>query len=116
MKTALKSLSLNLSLCAAVLLAAGAARASEGGASPSEAPVPSSTLTRAEVLADLECWRESGMADFRPVEAEADPMSAPYRTAYAKYEALRSSPTFAQRVVRIARVTGEAVDIAAMSR
>lgn len=100
-------------LCAiALTFAAGAARADADGASPSDAPVAMSALTRAEVLADLECWRESGMAAFTPGEAGIDPMSAPYRTALAKYDTLRSGPAFAQRVVRIARARGEAIDVA----
>lgn len=100
-------------LCsAALLLAAGAARANNDGANPSDAPAPMSALPRAEVLADLECWDESGMAAFTPGEADVDPNGVPYRTARAKYDALRSAPTFAQRVVRIARARGEATDIA----
>ena len=100
-------------LCSVVLaLACGAARADADGASPADAPVPMSTLTRAEVLADLECWRESGMAAFTPGEADVDPLNARYVEAQAKYAALRSAPTFAQRVIRIARSRGEAVDVA----
>lgn len=100
-------------LCSfALAIACGAARADNDGASPADAPVPISALTRAEVLADLECWRESGMAAFTPGEADVDSLSAPYAAALAKYEALRSAPTFAQRVMRIARARGEAVDVA----
>jgi hypothetical protein len=89
-------------LAAALLTAACAAHAadSEGGA----AQVP---LSRAEVLADLQIWQQSGMSAFDNGEASADPSNASYSAAQARYVALRSSPEFSQLVSRIAQERGD---------
>jgi hypothetical protein len=81
---------------------AGAARAQE--ATPT--PESTATMSRAEVLADLEIWREAGLAAFDGGEA-VDVTSRAYRAAQASYVALRSSPTFAERVARIVRQRSE---------
>ena len=68
-----------------------------------------STLSRAEVLADLEIWRRSGLADLQRGEASPNTFSPQYREAHARYLAMRSSPEFAARVQSIARERGEIV-------
>lgn len=84
-------------------LASAAARADNDGASPTDAPVPTSALTRAEVLADLEVWRRAGLADASRGEAGPDVFGAAYQTALATYHSMRAAPEFAQRVMHIAR-------------
>jgi hypothetical protein len=74
------------------------------------APEPS--LTRAEVLADMVIWRESGLADAQFGES-ADPVSRAYLAALGRYQALRAAPQFAQLVQRIASERGEKAQIAA---
>ena len=69
---------------------------------------PVGTLTRAEVIADLEVWRASGLAAIESQE-EVDRNSAAYQAARARYLALRASPAFAARVDDIARERGERV-------
>lgn len=69
-----------------------------------------SALTRAEVLADLELWRESGMAELtRPGIGEDiyDFYSVRHRQANARYLALRASPRYAQLVRQIAEQRGD---------
>ena len=68
-----------------------------------------STLSRAEVLADLEIWRRSGLAGLQRGEASPDTFSPQYREAHARYVAMRSSPEFAALVQSIARDRGEIV-------
>ena len=71
-----------------------------------------STLSRAEVIADLQIWREAGLADLYRGEASPNYESPAYRQAYARYVAVRSSPQFALRVQDIARARGESVTVA----
>ena len=67
-----------------------------GIAQTSPAPMGRS---RAEVKAEVEIWRESGLAQFDLAgEITPDPNSPGYRAAKARYEALRQSPQFAERV------------------
>lgn len=70
------------------------------------------SLSRAEVLADLQIWREAGLHTFGQGEASADTSSVAYRRAVEQYAALRSSPTFAALVQRIAAERGEAALVA----
>ena len=59
-----------------------------------------STLSRSEVLADLQIYRESGLADLN--RGEATDTSSPARArAQAKYAQLRGSPYYATLVQRI---------------
>jgi hypothetical protein len=58
-----------------------------------------SQVTRAEVMADAQIWRESGLAQLDAGESP-DRDSAPYRQAQAKYDELRASPYFATLVQR----------------
>jgi hypothetical protein len=68
-----------------------------------------STLTRAEVLADLQIWRESGLAALSRGEAGYNVFTLAYRQAQARYRALRASPRYAELVQRIAQERGENV-------
>ena len=102
-----------VSLAAALLIGAsfGAAQAADNN-SPADTPVATAPLTRAEVLADLEIWRLSGMAGLGNGDADVDPGSPQIASALAKYHQMLESPEFAQRVMRIARKRGEAVELA----
>ena len=67
-----------------------------------------STKSRAEVLADVEIWRKSGLDEFeRSDEGRYSDFDPRYLAAKAKYQELRSSPQFAERVQQIARKRGE---------
>jgi hypothetical protein len=66
------------------------------------------TLTRAEVLADLQIWQRAGLDRFGRGEASPDVHSPEYRRAFARYAALRASPEFAALVKSIAVKRGEA--------
>lgn len=69
-----------------------------------------STLSRAEVLADLQIWRRSGLAELSQLEVPPQ-STAEYRAATARYDALRRSPEFAALVRSIAGQRGDAVTI-----
>ena len=71
-----------------------------------------STLTRAEVLADLQIYRESGLA-FADLSENAGFDSARKAKAEAKYAQLRNSPYFVALVKRYSEGT-ERVDVAAV--
>lgn len=75
------------------------------------APVARSSLPRSEVLADLEIWRESGLVAVERGDA-SDAFSARHRAALARYHSLRDAPAFADQVARIARQRGETTLIA----
>jgi hypothetical protein len=66
-----------------------------------EAPV-----SRAEVLADLQIWRESGLAAAQTGDS-SDPQSPQYVQSLARYNALRGSAMFTELVERIARQRSE---------
>lgn len=90
----------------ATLLCAGSttlACAAEGSGTAAEAP-----LSRAEVLADLQIWRESGLAALQ--EGEESAVHTPrHDAALARYAALRAAPSFSALVHRIAQQRGERV-------
>lgn len=75
------------------------------------APIARSTLARSEVLADLEAWQRSGLAAAEQGEA-TDTSSPRYRSALARYQAMRDPAAFADRVARIARERGETLLVA----
>ncbi len=74
-------------------------------------PVPRS---RAEVIADLEIYRRSGLAALDGSESP-DAFSNAYIAAQARYQALRAAPAFKQLVARIARERGEVAEATAQS-
>jgi hypothetical protein len=90
---------------AAPLAAAPAAVAY--GAVPASSEQPS-TLSRAEVLADLQVWKASGLAELQNGYTSAA-SDTPYQRALARYAALRKSPDFATLVQSIAAKRGEVV-------
>lgn len=67
-----------------------------------------STLSRAEVLADLQVWKASGLAQLQHGDMP-DVYGAEYQRASALYAALRKSPHFAVLVQSIASKRGEVV-------
>lgn len=56
-----------------------------------------STLTRAEVKADLKAWRQAGMPQYTSNETGVDLNGPEYRQAYARYLSLREAPLVAER-------------------
>ena len=82
--------------------ATGAALAQGANDIPSDRP-----LTRAEVIADLEIYIESGLRDLG-MQEDPELGSPRYEAARARYAALRLAPTFAARVQQIAQQRGEA--------
>lgn len=70
---------------------------------PDDIPVPQSTLTRAEVIADYHMWRLAGLQELNRGEATPDTESYEYRRAVARYTWLRASPQFAQLVAELSR-------------
>lgn len=87
-------------------LGAGHAAMAEDSYS-AQPPLPAtSTVTRAEVLADLQIYRESGLADLDRGEAQ-DTTSAAYAQAKAKYAQLRASSHYTELVQQIAARRGE---------
>ena len=87
---------------AAQAQAAGQIAYGEAGA---KVPDAKSTKTRAEVLADLQIWRESGLAALEMVGEgyHHSQLDAHYLAAQAKYEELRASPRFAELVQKFSR-------------
>jgi hypothetical protein len=67
-----------------------------------------STLSRAEVLADLQVWKASGLAQLQHGDTP-NVFSVEYQRASALYAALRKSPHFAVLVQTIAAKRGEVV-------
>jgi len=79
---------------------------------------PSPKLTRSEVLADLQIWRESGLASME-LDPTRMPFSSPaHKAARARYEQMRASPEFAALVQAIADRRGEMLSssVTALSR
>lgn len=67
-----------------------------------------SKLSRAEVLADLQVWKASGLAELQNGYTSTV-SDTPYQRALARYAALRNSPNFATLVQSIAAERGEVV-------
>ena len=93
-----------MAMCLATM---GSAQAGEGDAVAVDKP-----LTRAEVMADLQIWRESGLADMQNREDAAVSFTEEYRQAHARYERMRASPQFALLVAKFAGVRGEPISAA----
>lgn len=64
-----------------------------------------SALSRAEVLAELQLWRESGLDRYERPEVDAARDEAGIAAARARYAALRQGPRFAELVARYATKT-----------
>jgi hypothetical protein len=92
-----------LASMAAALLLAGVAEAQVIRIKvPDNVPLPVSTVTRAEVVADFHVWRLAGLQDFYRGDAPPDTESVRYREAIAKYEFMLASPEFPMLVAEIA--------------
>jgi hypothetical protein len=88
----------------AASLASGASFAQVSFDVPANLPIPKSTLTRAEVVADFLIWRASGLYDLNHRgDQDVDTNSVEYMQAEAKYAYLHSSPQFAALVEQIKR-------------
>lgn len=87
------------------ILVLAAALFSTGAALAQSAATPQ-TVSRAEVLADLEIYQRSGLATAEQQDLQQF-RGAQYQAALARYQALRRSPEFAARVVSIAQRRGE---------
>lgn len=104
-----------LPMLIALTLAAGGAAAQVQFNVPAELPIPTSTVTRAEVMADLLIWRASGLAALHnPGEISVDPYTPEYARARARYDHMRASPQFAVLVDQVSR--GVATKVAIASR
>lgn len=66
-------------------------------------------VTRAEVLADLQIWRQSGLARFHDEDSYTSIQGAQYQAALARYKRMRASPEFDALVQAIASRRGERV-------
>lgn len=60
-----------------------------------------STLTRAEVVADLLLWRAAGLEALHSTEGGPETYTYEYRLAQTRYSYLRSSPQYGSLVDRI---------------
>jgi hypothetical protein len=99
-----------LTSIAALLLLAGAAHAQAIRITvPDEVPLPVSTLSRAEVIADYHLWRLSGLQALNQGDRGPDTESPAYRQAQAKYAWLRASPQFPELVAELSRRPGTSV-------
>lgn len=99
-------------LLVALAFASGAASAAEQlPGFPSDVDLPQPMLaaqrSRAEVIADLQIYRRSGLAALESSESP-DTFSKAYYEAQARYFAMRNSAEFKQLVARIASERGEA--------
>jgi hypothetical protein len=66
-----------------------------------------STVSRAEVLADLKLYQESGLSEAERVAREGGPVSPALQVSRARYEALRRSKRYAELVAEFAAKRGE---------
>lgn len=84
-----------------------------GGANPQDPPIPASVLSRDEVLADLQIWRESGAAALhRENEGGTDFTDPGVQVAVARYDTLRASSRYAMLVAKLAEERGQQLLIA----
>lgn len=99
----------NIAVAAFATLVGTVAMANDGQAAGGEVSkyLPKS-LSRAEVIADLEIYRRSGLDEFDRGESP-DLFSNAYNSAQARYMALRASPEFKNLVAKIARERDEVV-------
>ena len=97
-------LALAAATMAMTLVATGAARAAE-----TDDAVAVKPLTRAEVMADLQIWRESGLAYWQGLDDPSVCMMEPYVRAQARYERMRAAPQFAVLVQQLGGPSAESV-------
>ena len=66
-------------------------------------------LTRAEVMADLQIWRESGLAQWQGLDDPSACMTPQYLQSQARYQRMRASPQFAVLVEQLGGPSAEPV-------
>lgn len=88
-------------IAALIVTAAGSAMAQPATYNDLEDLPFTPTLTRAEVIADLNLWKRAGLDQF-VVGESFDTTSAEYLRAHAVYQRLRSGPEYAAEVRRVA--------------
>lgn len=93
----------NSILAASTVLVLGTSYAEVSVDIPANLRPAESTLTRAEVVADLLMWRAAGLEPLTIVEGGPDTNSYEYRLADTRYRYLRSSPQYDALVDRIKR-------------
>ena len=104
---------------AAIVVALGASAAMAQEATPdvwarfNDVRLPPSR-SRSEVLAELEIYRRSGLAELERGET-TDTFSHQHRLASARYAAMRASPEFGSLLQTIAQRRGEALNVATSS-
>ncbi|MEO8279363.1 MAG: hypothetical protein ABI564_06690 [Ideonella sp.] len=103
-----------ITLLIAPLCVLSAAVAQEtGGPVPPDPAIPAPLLTRVEVLADLQIWRESGAAAIhRENEGGTDFTDPVVLAAEGRYQTMHASPGYAMLVSQIAEREGESLLIA----
>lgn len=92
----------------AAMLGTGAVvgqEATPGSSANATQPAATASRSRAEVQADLEIWKLSGLADLE-LRDSPDVFSERYRQASDRYAALRYSPQFAARVQALTSTRG----------
>jgi hypothetical protein len=94
---------------AVIALASSIALASDEPAATPALP----EVSRAEVIAEMILWRESGLADLQSGDKAIDTTEPGYAEAQQRFQAMKASPRFAQLVERIQRQRGEKERIAA---
>jgi len=70
-------------------------------------PSAAHQLSRAEVLAELEIYQRSGLAQLERNES-VNPFDPSYLQAQARYQGMRSSPEFSALVAQIKAARGDA--------
>jgi len=93
----------------AAMLTATAVRADNYPDSHMVPAAQASQLSRAEVLADLKIYQESGLADAERIVAEGGVETASLHKAKERYAQLRQGERYATLVAQIAQRIGEPV-------
>lgn len=99
---------MNTSIIKCLLLSATLAAAFTTTQTATAAEAPEVPKTRAEVIADTQIWRESGLAALQETDS-TDFHTDAYLQAQRRYERTHASPRFAELVEQIARERGERV-------
>lgn len=84
---------------ASVAFAAGAAPVSQEVWVGAEPVVVGKPLSRAEVQADLQLWKQAGLDAYQ--QGDHSFHSATYQAQLAHYQQLRNSPAYAERVQKL---------------
>jgi len=96
----------NVLVACVLVLSAGLAAAQDGDSSSSSPQAETTPASRAEVLADLAVYRESGLLDLD--RGDGGEVDAPlYQAALKRYQNLLNSPKFAALVRTYEAKTGE---------